>query len=334
MNHKHSLLTEYQFISRDTRLLLGGIVNFVSLPLLIMHLSYFMHHSVPVYSYIVLFVIFQAVLFTFMSYFIRFRFLLAYSALFTLTVLFLIFIFIERDRPEFISFMILYPAFAFFLGRIRYGVILSIAGFMGMTSVHYVYSSFLNNSNQNPLFIFTSYIFISIISILYEKRDRDRQNGSKLGEADLDFLTQVPNRRGIFKLVGPLLKKGELSLIVIDVDDFKKINESHGHEGGDRLLKQMASLFQNTIRKTDLFSRWGGEEFILILPDTKKENAVFLAEKLRRLLEKTDFDGMRVTASFGISSYIRNEEFEELFRRADKGAYIAKEKGKNRVEMM
>ncbi len=119
---------------------------------------------------------------------------------------------------------------------------------------------------------------------------------------------------------------------MFDLDFFKQINDSLGHSAGDRVLREMARLVGANLRDIDMFARWGGEEFTLILPDLELDSACHVAEKLRQLIQDATFgDGVTVTASFGVTEFA-DDEVDALLRRADIALYQAKQHGRNRVE--
>ncbi len=125
------------------------------------------------------------------------------------------------------------------------------------------------------------------------------------------------------------------SVMMVDVDWFKKINDSYGHQIGDVVLKSLSDRLIHCVRKSDSVFRYGGEEFAVILPHTGLLKAVKLAERIRYMVEKTDFiAGLHITVSIGISEYEEGLETCDLVKQADKGLYLAKERGRNRVEMM
>ncbi len=131
-------------------------------------------------------------------------------------------------------------------------------------------------------------------------------------------------------------RKEPFSIIMIDVDFFKKINDTYGHLAGDYILKEIANIIKNNIRESDICGRFGGEEFIIILPNTKLAGAIKTAERLREAIEKHKFrferKDIKVTASFGVTSSGINDSIESLISRADEALYEAKRKGRNRVE--
>lgn len=132
--------------------------------------------------------------------------------------------------------------------------------------------------------------------------------------------------------------KRELSIIMIDIDFFKKYNDTHGHPKGDELLRNFSTILKKVMRNSDITARYGGEEFIVILPETGKDTAIETAERLRKAVESKDFEGGgtqpggRVTISLGVTSYTDGPGSpEELVKSADAALYRAKEEGRNRV---
>lgn len=166
----------------------------------------------------------------------------------------------------------------------------------------------------------------------------DRRGRSLEERAIKDPLTGAFNREGIEAAIKQGLlafrRNGEpLSLIFLDVDHFKAVNDNHGHGVGDQILSGLASTVQKHVRGSDGFARWGGEEFVLVCPNTGLAEATNLAEKLRVLLAGEQFGTpVSVTVSFGVAMLKDGEGVEELFRRADEALYLAKQLGRNRVE--
>ncbi|NTS75416.1 GGDEF domain-containing protein [Catenovulum sp. SM1970] len=154
-------------------------------------------------------------------------------------------------------------------------------------------------------------------------------------QAERDPLTGALNRSGIknvfdsdFSYIDP----PNLSLIFIDIDHFKPINDTHGHNVGDLVLKSFAKLISEYSRNTDLFARWGGEEFLLACPNTKLNEAADLAESLRHEIEGYDWpEGITLTASFGVAHKQADESPSAFIERADKALYAAKARGRNQV---
>jgi diguanylate cyclase (GGDEF)-like protein len=129
--------------------------------------------------------------------------------------------------------------------------------------------------------------------------------------------------------------EGSFSLVLVDIDHFKNINDQFGHDIGDEVLKALALAFNACVREQDLVSRWGGEEFLILLPNTARTDAVEQAERLRQLLDseqlKIDRYPHRVTASFGVSEYHQGQSIESVLKQADVALYQAKAQGRNRV---
>ncbi len=166
--------------------------------------------------------------------------------------------------------------------------------------------------------------------------------GEKERESSYDLLTGLRNRRSFERSLRELFKyakenKLPLSLIVMDIDNFKDINDTYGHLEGDKVLIKVGSILRNYLRARDIVARWGGEEFTILLPGTEKKDAVHVAEKLRLILENQHFttdndETYTITASFGVAQVNESTESpEELFKRADENLYRAKRAGKNKV---
>lgn len=159
--------------------------------------------------------------------------------------------------------------------------------------------------------------------------------------ATTDALTQLANRKQIMKRLFKHFEyyqryTTEFSILMIDIDHFKKINDTYGHLAGDAVLMQMARIFQETLRNVDIAGRYGGEEFLVILAETSGEKAVHTAERIRQAVENHTFsfatNSIKVSISIGVARILENEKDENsLVSRADQALYQAKEKGRNRV---
>jgi len=154
-----------------------------------------------------------------------------------------------------------------------------------------------------------------------------------------DALTRVFNRGKFVELADREIQRvgrhyTDLACILLDIDHFKRVNDTYGHDAGDRVLVEVAQALNATIRVTDSLARWGGEEFILLLPFTSGSQAVFLGEKLRLRIQGIHVDPVpNVSASFGVAQYRLGEGLDAWFKRADEALYRAKEGGRNRVEL-
>lgn len=156
--------------------------------------------------------------------------------------------------------------------------------------------------------------------------------------ASQDFLTTLYNRRKFDALLQYEIEqikrynRGKLSLMIIDIDNFKIINDTHGHDTGDAILKEIAMILKKLSRSSDVASRWGGEEFAVTLTQTAIDDALFVAEKFRVSIENYLFTkDLKITCSFGLSQFRTTDTALELFKRADEALYEAKNTGKNKV---
>ena len=153
-----------------------------------------------------------------------------------------------------------------------------------------------------------------------------------------DYLTGVYNRRHLFSELNNLVISSEryktkLSLLMIDIDHFKKINDTYGHQIGDKALIKVAHFLKETLRKCDIVGRYGGEEFMIILPHTGIDQAYHCAERIRKKVEKLDLGiPHNLTISSGVSEYYDGSSVNDLIRKADLLLYEAKSKGRNRTE--
>jgi diguanylate cyclase (GGDEF)-like protein len=154
------------------------------------------------------------------------------------------------------------------------------------------------------------------------------------GQAHIDALTGVLNRQGLrAALINTSnILADPMSIIFMDIDHFKHINDTHGHDRGDVVLRQFAKAIGSNIRTSDRLVRWGGEEFLIVCPNTDVHQAAALADKLRQsLYQETWPAGLRVTASFGVAQHRSSEEIGEVIKRADQELYSAKSAGRDRV---
>ncbi|MBP2642095.1 MAG: diguanylate cyclase and metal dependent phosphohydrolase [Firmicutes bacterium] len=153
-----------------------------------------------------------------------------------------------------------------------------------------------------------------------------------------DQLTGLFNRRFLDMIIGREMERSDrynepLSMIVLDLDHFKKVNDTWGHPIGDEVLKQTAAIAGNIIRKSDILARLGGEEFVIVMPATTLGGAIILAEKLRETLDKNSHPLIgKYTASFGVAERVKFESFKHWYKRADGALYRAKARGRNQVD--
>jgi diguanylate cyclase (GGDEF)-like protein len=152
-----------------------------------------------------------------------------------------------------------------------------------------------------------------------------------------DSLTNLPNRRAFQTACEREFAPGDgdgrpMSLIVLDIDCFKQINDKHGHDAGDRVLQQIAQVVRSVVQPSDFPVRWGGDEFAVLLPDSPLSQARAMAEKIRHAVESFPFDVGPVTVSLGTALLSSDRSVHSLFQRADRALYEAKRQGRNRIE--
>jgi diguanylate cyclase (GGDEF)-like protein len=201
-------------------------------------------------------------------------------------------------------------------------------------------------STEFKLRLIYSFLTVTFLAALYEySRELSYNRTLELSKkyqqlAHFDPLTNLSNRRdamAILKREKIRMKrtKEPLSVILCDVDHFKKINDNYGHNIGDKVLIKLANLFSKQIREQDGISRWGGEEFLFILPQTSAENAYIIAEKIQLSLQdhliEHEEQKIKVTISMGIEQLNNNQSIDEAINNADKYLYKAKNAGRNQI---
>lgn len=186
------------------------------------------------------------------------------------------------------------------------------------------------------LFVAISLIYPAFAGYkLIGEAEKQAEEIKRLSEED--YLTALYNRRKIHDVIEKEIIRSKrydsaFSVILLDVDNFKTINDEYGHTIGDKVLVKFSKILRQTIRESDVAGRWGGEEFLIICPETTINGASSLAEKLRAEIEKSDFENVgNVTSSFGVASMKHDDSLQRLIQRADEVLYAAKNAGKNRV---
>ncbi|HDS16733.1 MAG TPA: GGDEF domain-containing protein [Proteobacteria bacterium] len=160
--------------------------------------------------------------------------------------------------------------------------------------------------------------------------------------ATVDELTGLYNRRALFCRLSEELSRATryghgFSLLVIDIDDFKAVNDQFGHQTGDGILRGLGTFLRQNLRDSDFPARWGGEEFTCLLPSTDLEQAVQVGNKIRNLLSQSTLTNkkiaisLKITVSIGVSSFSAGDNIDGLIKRADDALYLAKRRGKNQI---
>ena len=174
---------------------------------------------------------------------------------------------------------------------------------------------------------------LSEINHMLESKNREYET-----MASTDSLTGLYNRYKFSELylssyTSMVQRHNSMSLIIVDIDYFKKVNDTYGHNAGDSVLVQISHALLRTLRYIDIICRWGGEEFVVLLPTASLQNAYDLAQKLRKYIEKLEIDRVgHITASFGVSQVKEGDEMQDAIDRADKALYLAKKSGRNCVK--
>ncbi|MFQ3197023.1 MAG: diguanylate cyclase (GGDEF)-like protein [Paraglaciecola sp.] len=239
------------------------------------------------------------------------------------------------------------PPVAFFFGGMRTGL-RNLSLFMGMTTVILFYPDnqlLLNRySDDFKSRLIYSFLTVSLLFYCYEySRQRSFKILQKLNQrferqARIDPLSGLQNRRGMLEKLEYEQQRSKrsqksMTLMMCDIDHFKRINDQRGHETGDLVIKQIAQSFQQSLRAQDTVARWGGEEFLFMLPETDQKQAYILGEKLRNKIASTLFckphKELNITVSIGIYQLKVSDTIDQAVGRADENLYRAKDAGRN-----
>jgi len=217
----------------------------------------------------------------------------------------------------------------------------SAAAIAGLVSGSYHGSTIPGISPEAVRFVLAGAIALGLMDIFSQLSGlqiRSAVQNSLLQQYALtDSLTKLPNRRAFQtacekEFAADAGDGRPSSLIVLDIDCFKQINDAHGHDAGDRVLQQLAQVVRSVVRPSDYPVRWGGDEFAVLLPDSNLSHARLMAEKIRLTVESFPFDVGPVTVSLGTAVLSSDRSVSSLFQRADRALYEAKRQGRNRIE--
>jgi len=207
-------------------------------------------------------------------------------------------------------------------------------------TIHYEFGNFIDILLKNIeiefwiatfLALFLTTVFTMVI--FQEKKKQTAIHNLSIHDA----LTKIYNRHGVNEILNQKLEeskreKKDFSIIFFDIDFFKRVNDTYGHDMGDYVLVNIAKVVNSEIRASDIFARWGGEEFILFLPNTDKQASVEVAQKLRVSIQEHAFSHIdKITCSFGVTALQESDDKVSFLKRADKLLYQAKESGRNCV---
>ncbi|ADV67986.1 GGDEF domain-containing protein [Deinococcus maricopensis] len=180
-------------------------------------------------------------------------------------------------------------------------------------------------------------MLLNIFTDIYSRQSSLERERDVLEQyAFVDALTGLHNRRAFEQSLAQEAERAQhngqpLSIIALDIDHFKRVNDTFGHDAGDHVLKDLARIVRREVRATDVVARWGGEEFILLLPTMDLPVAQACAERIRRAVDAHEFSTGPLSVSLGVATLLRGEDTGALFGRADAALYSAKRAGRNRV---
>jgi diguanylate cyclase (GGDEF)-like protein len=248
-----------------------------------------------------------------------------------------------QDKATYLTelYLILFWTFTVSGLRLRQATISAVTTFMiVLITTYYLFPLPQEVFIMHFFWMFSAFSFGLLGAYILEKSDRSVFLNYELLErlAITDELTGLYNRTKLDEFLQNELNRSQrfghsFGMVVLDIDHFKSINDSYGHQVGDEILVAMARMIKEHLRTTDEAIRWGGEEFIIIYLETNHDEVMKLAEELRQKIETHRFKTVgNVTASFGVTLYKKGDTIASIIRRADKALYMAKESGRNCVK--
>ncbi|SFI03669.1 diguanylate cyclase (GGDEF) domain-containing protein [Tindallia magadiensis] len=223
----------------------------------------------------------------------------------------------------------------FFLGLLLFlfqGLLIIEYHFPHWVSSHSPTSLFYDRLIQIPIILGSTFLALRHHSYAFEETHSQLETA-----VSIDTLTTLYNRGKLDRVLTMMLSryhhhKHPFSILLIDMDHFKVINDTYGHPAGDKILKQFSQILTQNIRKTDIAGRWGGEEFMVILPDANSTSAYAISEKIRKEAQNNlSIGNHQVTVSIGIAEVNRRDTLLRIVKRVDNALYQAKYQGRNRV---
>jgi diguanylate cyclase (GGDEF)-like protein len=294
-----------------------------------------------------IFVLLVIVLYLRISYMKTYKVLAYWITIYEITsIIVFLLIFYHYESPDYIvqamGMIVILLAIFMIPNRWVYTIAASLLGSLGFVVLSRYY---IKELAPSKFWAGVVYILITIVILcIYSYRNHYYKRTQYLNKLELirlsttDFLTGAYNRakfdKELLKWIGYAKRYNvPLSVILFDIDNFKRVNDLHGHLTGDKVIVQLVGLVKKSIRESDVFARWGGEEFAIILPSTTKANAIVFAERLRLDIESSEFNGLRdITCSFGVVELLLDDDIDSLMGRSDRMLYSAKSDGKNKVK--
>lgn len=257
-----------------------------------------------------------------------------------------LFVLFRYNQPNFpiqtMGLIILIIAVFYAPNRWKHKLFTAVLGSVGFFICALVFPEFVNTTD-----FWASIVYVSVAVILCAisaKNTEKHQFREYLARCELehisstDYLTNTANRYKMKEEAERWMdfcrrQELPLSLVFIDVDDLKIVNDKYGHPVGDSVLADLAKMIKNQLRSSDILARWGGDEFVVLLPNVTLEPAIALIERIRNSIRENTFvKGISVTCSFGIVEMKEDSKFETLIKQADKLMYISKKHGKDNIQ--
>lgn len=275
-----------------------------------------------------------------------------------ITILFIVGLIHGNQQINSSFFLLLYPIASFSIRGPKEGILWSFI--LLLVFINLFFQLELQYNNYSFFFFFISYLMISYLLYFYRyyelrtfqkineqleetvkqrTRELELSNQKLQTLASTDALTKLFNRAKLDESIQNEINRAQrfkhsLGLILLDIDHFKHTNDTYGHDIGDKVLQEFSDILKQYTRDTDIVGRWGGEEFLIICPETDLEGLKKLAQGLRDKIEKYPFSIVKhKTSSFGLTLYQEGNDLKDLVKKADQALYSAKEKGRNRIEI-
>ncbi|MES0489096.1 MAG: GGDEF domain-containing protein [Leptospirales bacterium] len=238
----------------------------------------------------------------------------------------------------FMYWIFILPPISFFLLNLNTGLFLNILFIFLFGGLLGYKTNYFSDQPQDAITIITTYLTISSVAYFMERYRRKIVERLRVS-SHTDFLTGIGNRRHFQlnlkrQISVAQSQKRPFSLMILDADHFKEVNDTYGHPAGDKILIDLVTLIKTILRSEDGFFRVGGEEFAVIFPETSIDEAQVIAEKVRSEVAGHIFEhNITITISIGLAEYVDGAQQEDLFQAADRALYQAKKSGRNRVEL-